>query len=60
MTGPGIFIAQWTAFGFLRVTNLALQWRLPLAFPAAFAGVAMLMIPLIPESPRVRLSLCSS
>lgn len=48
----GIMIAYWTDYGFFQIKNNEVQWRFPIAFQAAFAGLLLIGILILPESPR--------
>lgn len=54
MLGIGAFVAGWISYGtFVGLTGPA-QWRLPLGLQMLPAVVLAALIPMFPESPRVR------
>lgn len=50
--GAGVTLALWVDLGFYFVKDNSVSWRFPLAFPIVLSSVAMIFIPLLPESPR--------
>jgi hypothetical protein len=47
----GIVIAYWLNFG-IRDTDLEFRWRFPFAFMSSFMILVLLVVPIVPESPR--------
>lgn len=50
--GLGVTIGLWIDLGFYFVKDNSASWRFPLAFPAVLCILAMVSIPMLPESPR--------
>jgi MFS family permease len=48
----GYLLEAWINLGFFEVSNLPLQWRLPLAIPCLISMIIMAAVYMIPESPR--------
>lgn len=48
----GFCLSNWVTYGFSKVDNGALQWRLPLALQFIFIVILYATVPWLPESPR--------
>ena len=48
----GVMISYWLDFGFYFLKFNSVQWRFPIAFQIVFAGILMLGVFVMPESPR--------
>lgn len=50
--GAGVTLGLWVDLGFYFVKSNSASWRFPLAFPVVLCIMAMVSIPMLPESPR--------
>ncbi|KAJ5141066.1 hypothetical protein N7526_002061 [Penicillium atrosanguineum] len=50
--GAGVTLGLWIDLGFYFVKDNSVSWRFPLAFPIVLSSMAMIFIPMLPESPR--------